>query len=129
MLVAIGDDVGGNRAVQARDAREQGGGRHVHIDADSVDAAFHHAIERAGEGVLVDVVLVLADADRFRFDLHQLGQRILQAAGDGDGAAQADVEIGEFLRRQFGRGIDRRAGFRDGDAGEVQIRHLRQTAR
>jgi hypothetical protein len=32
--------------------------------------------------VLVDVVLVLADADRFRFDLDELGQRILQPPRD-----------------------------------------------
>ena len=31
---------------------------------------------------LVDVVLVLADADRLRLDLHQLGERVLQAPRD-----------------------------------------------
>ena len=34
------------------------------------------------------VVLILADADGFRVDLHQLGERVLQAARDGDSAAQ-----------------------------------------
>ena len=41
----------------------------------------------------VDVVLVLADADRLRVDLHQLGQRVLQPARDGDRAAQRHVEV------------------------------------
>jgi hypothetical protein len=43
---------------------------------------------------LVDVVLVLADADRLRVDLDQLGERILQAARDRHRAAQAHVELG-----------------------------------
>ena len=41
-----------------------------------------------------DVVLVLADADRLGIDLHQLGQRILQAARDRHRAAQGHVEVG-----------------------------------
>ena len=41
---------------------------------------------------LGQIVLVLADADRLRLDLHELGQRVLQAPGDGDGAADRDVE-------------------------------------
>ena len=50
---------------------------------------------------LVDVVLVLADADRLGVDLHQLGQRILQAPGDRDRAAHGEVEVGELLARDL----------------------------
>ncbi len=36
----------------------------------------------ARQTVLVHIVLVLADTDGLGFDLHQFGQRVLQAAGD-----------------------------------------------
>ena len=67
---------------------------------------------------LADVVLILADADRLRLDAHELGERILQPARDRDRAAQRDVEIGKFLRRELRRRVDRRAGLRDDDLGE-----------
>ena len=54
-------------------------------------------------------MLILADADRLGFDLHQLCQRVLQAAGDGNRAAQAHIQIGKLPRRQFAGGIDRGA--------------------
>jgi hypothetical protein len=47
-------------------------------------------------------VLVLPHADALGVDLHQFGQRVLQPAGDGDGAAQRDVELGELRARQIG---------------------------
>ena len=56
-----------------------------------------------------DVVLVLADADALRIDLHQLGERILQAARDADRAADGEVELGELLARDVARGVDARA--------------------
>ena len=43
------------------------------------DGVLDHRVERA-PARLVDVVLVLADADRLGVDLHQLGQRILESA-------------------------------------------------
>jgi hypothetical protein len=44
-------------------------------------------------------VLILTDADRFRLDPDQLGERILQAAGDGDRSPQRDVNAREIRRR------------------------------
>ena len=54
-------------------------------------------------------MLVLPHADGLGVDLHQLRQRILQAAGDGDGGAQVHVVLREFLRRQLSGGVYRRA--------------------
>lgn len=54
---------------------------------------------------------------------NQFGERVLQAAGDRYGAAQADVEFREFAGGKFGGGIDRRAGFGDDDLGHVEFRH------
>ena len=66
-------------------------------------------------------MLVLADADRLGIDLDQFGQGILQAAGDGDGTADGDVEVGKFPGGEFGGGIDRGAGFRHHDLGEPRL--------
>ena len=49
---------------------------------------------------LVDVVLILADADRLGLDAHELGQRILQPPRDRHRAAQRHVEVGKLLRRR-----------------------------
>jgi hypothetical protein len=48
-------------------------------------------------GAPEDVVLVLPHADGLGVDLHQLGERVLQAARDGDGPAHREVEVGELL--------------------------------
>ena len=73
---------------------------------------------------LVDVVLVLADTDGLRIDLHQFGQRVLQATRDRHRATQRHVEIGEFLGGQFRRRVHRRTGFGHHDLGQLQFRHL-----
>ena len=67
-------------------------------------------------------MLILADADGFRVDLHKLGERILQAARDGDRAAQRNVEVRQFGAGIGARGIDRRARFRHHDLRELQLR-------
>ena len=71
---------------------------------------------------LVHVVLVLADADRLRFDLHQLRQRVLQPPRDRHCAAQAHVELGQFLARKFARRVDRRTGLADHHLLDVRAR-------
>ena len=60
-------------------------------------------------------MLILADADGFRVDLHQFGQRVLEPAGDRDRAAQGNVEVRELLRRQLGGRIHGCARFADDD--------------
>ena len=72
------------------------------------------------------IVLVLPHADRLGVDLDQLRQRVLQAAGDGHGAAQVDVKLRELLRRQLGRRIHRCARLADDHILQVPIAFLRQ---
>ncbi len=120
MGIAMGDDILRQGRVEPGDAREQGGGCGVHVDTDGVDAVLDHRIERARQLELGHVVLVLADADGFRVDLHQFGQRVLQAAGDGYRTADRHVEIGEFLGRQFRGRIHRGACFADHHFGHLQ---------
>ena len=66
-------------------------------------------------------MLILADPDRLRVDLDQLGQRILQPAGDGDRSPDADVEVGQLLGG-IGRGrVDRGPGLGDHHPGDRQF--------
>ena len=69
-----------------------------------------------------EVMLILADADRLGVDLHELGERILQAPRNRHGSAQGNVELRQFLRRKGGGRIDGRAGFGDDNLGHFQIR-------
>ena len=69
-------------------------------------------------------MLVLADADGFRVDLHQFGQRVLQASGDAYCAAQGYVEIGEFASGQFRGRVHRGAGLGDHHLGQFQARYF-----
>ena len=51
-------------------------------------------------------MLIMTDANCLGVYLDQFGERILQAPGYGDSAAQADIEAGEFLGCKFRGGID-----------------------
>ena len=66
-------------------------------------------------------MLILADTDGFGFDLHQLGERILQAAGNGNRATDGNVKLGKLARRKFRSRIHRGARFADHDLGEAQF--------
>ena len=101
VLVAPGDDVLCRGRCDARDVREQGRARRVEIDADMVDGGLDDGIEGANELLLVDVVLVLADADGLRVDLDELGQRVLHAARDGDSTADRHVVLGQLFFREL----------------------------
>jgi hypothetical protein len=48
-------------------------------------------------------VLVLTDADRFRFDLDELGEWILKPACDRDRSADGQIIIRKFFARDFAR--------------------------
>jgi hypothetical protein len=93
VLVAVGDDVLGQGLGEAGNPVEQGDRGGIHIHPHRVHAILDHRIQAAGQLALADIVLVLAHTDALGIDLDQLGQRILQPAGDGDGATNGDVEI------------------------------------
>ena len=107
VLVAVGDDVLGQGLGEAGNPVEQRDRGGIHIHPDRVHSILDHRIEPAGQLALADVVLVLADTYALGLDLDQLGQRILQPAGDGDGATNGDVEIRELLGGELGGGVDR----------------------
>ena len=64
-------------------------------------------------------MLVLADADGLGVDLDQFGERVLQAARDGDGSANGEVEFGKLLARDVGGGVNAGAGLADHDGEYV----------
>ena len=101
--LAVRDDFPSHAAAEPRDARKQLDARRIDVDADEIHAVFDHGVETPLEFPRIDVVLVLTDPDRLRVDFDEFGERILQSAGDGNGAAVADVEPGEFLFREFRR--------------------------
>ena len=109
----VGHNVFGDGGIDAGNVPQQRRGRGIEVDPHRVDTAFHHASQGGIQPGGGHIVLVLPNADGLGVDLHQLRQRILQAAGDGNGAAQVDIVFREFLAGQLGGGIDRGACFAD----------------
>ena len=123
--ISVLDDVFRQHAVKARHPREQRRRSRIDVHAHRVDAIFDRGIERARERALIHVVLVLADADRLGVYFYQLGEWVLQAPGDGHGAAQAHVQLGKFSGGKCRRRINRGTGFADDDFVQLPFRHLR----
>ena len=71
--------------------------------------------------MLGQIVLILANANGLWINLHEFCERILQAARNGDGAAQRHVHIRQFLRGESRRRINRRASLRHDGLGELQV--------
>ena len=100
------DDRARQAGADPRHVRQQVVRGGVHVDAHLVHARIDHRLEAAPQAGLGDIVLVLPDADALRIDLHQLGQRVLQAARDRDRAADGDVQLGELLARGVAGAVD-----------------------
>ena len=58
-----------------------------------VNCRFYDGCESTGKLFLIDIMLILADTDRFRVDFYQLSQGILNPASDGDSAADGDIQV------------------------------------
>ncbi len=92
----------GRQLIQTRNVPQQRRAGRVQIDADIVDARLDHGVERCPQVLGLDVVLIHADADIGRIDLHQLAERILQPPADGNRAAERGVVSREIPRGQVG---------------------------
>ena len=110
MFVAEIHQILGDGLVQTGDTGQERHRCHVDVNTDGVDAVFNDTVEATGQMALVDIVLVLADANGLGFNLHQFGERVLQPARDRHRAAQAHVQVGQFLAGEFAGRIDRCAG-------------------
>ncbi len=119
VLVAVSDDVERGAFGDASNIAEQGPGGGVEVDADAIDATLDDGLKGLLELTLIDIVLVLADTDGFGIDLDELGERVLETAGDRDGASDGEVELRKFLAGDVGCGVDAGSGLGDGDGEEM----------
>lgn len=62
---------------------------------------FNHSVKCLSQFFLIDIVLILTDADSFRLDFDKFRQRVLYAAGNGYGTADSNVEIGQLFNSKF----------------------------
>ena len=87
---------------------QQGYGRSIQIHAHPVYTILHHRAQHLIQALLVQIVLILADADGLRIDLHQLCQRVLEPSGNGNGAPLSHIKAGKLLCGQLTGRIYRR---------------------
>ena len=111
---AVGDDAFGGCGTHARHVREQLHGGAIEVHTHGVHTVFDGVVEGAAQGGGRHVVLILAHADGLRVDFDELGERVLQAAGNGDGAAYGHVVVGQLGGCEGGGGVDGGARLRDG---------------
>ena len=90
---------------------KQGKGSRVQVDPYRIDAGLDDSGQTFGKLLLVHVVLILADAHGLGVNLHELRQRVLQAAGDGSRRPLTDIEVGKLFRSQRRCAVDRSPGF------------------
>jgi hypothetical protein len=119
VLVSVGDDVNRDAFGDASDVAEKSPGGGVEVNTDAVDAAFDGVLERLLKLTLVDVVLILTDADGFGINLDELGKRVLKTAGNRDGSPNGEVKVRKLLASDIGCGVDAGSGLGDGDGKEI----------
>ena len=115
VFVAELDEIHSRAGIQAGDIPEQIRTGGVEFDADVVHAGNDGVIERTLESTLIDIVLVLADADGFWVDFDQFGERVHEAATDRNGTTHGEVERRKFLTGDLRGRINRGAGLAHND--------------
>src|SRR5450432_1045397 len=89
------------RFADPSDVTEQHRTGGVELDADMVDAALDHIAELLRQQRLVNVVLVLTDADRLRLDLDELREGILESSRDRDRTSDRQIELRKLFTRDI----------------------------
>ena len=106
VLSAVVDDVLCQRRPQSAYVCQQVLRCRVQVHAHQVDAAFHGLVKALLQFRLVHVVLILSHADALRVNLHQLGQRVHQAAAYRHGTAHGHVFVRKLLAGNLRSRID-----------------------
>ena len=116
---AVRDQPLRRQLIQPRHVSQERRAGGIQIDADEIHARFDHRVERFTQVLNLDVVLVHADADVGRVDLHQFRQRILQTATDADRAAQRGIVGRKLLASDLAGRVDAGARFVHDRVGNV----------
>jgi hypothetical protein len=119
MLVSVGDDVERGALGDASYVSQESPRRGVKVDAYAVYAALDDSFERLLKLALVDVVLILTDPNGFGIDLDELGEGVLETAGDGDGSPDGKVEVRKLLAGDIGCGVDAGSGLGDRNGKKI----------
>ena len=106
-------NVFGGSAIQTGYLRQEAGGGSVHIHANRIYAVLYNAAQSCIQFFLGTVVLILPDTDGLGVNFYQLCQRVLQPSRDGNGRAEIDIVIREFLCRKRGGGVNGCTGLID----------------
>ena len=101
VTVPVLHDSLGQPGTQARNVGEQLAAGGVQLHAHIVDATAHHIVQAFLEGLLVDIVLVLAHTDGLGVYLDQFGQGVHEAAADGNSPPDGNVLIGKLSPRHL----------------------------
>ena len=109
VVISEFDDFFCKLRAQSRYIGEQFFAGGIHLNPHAVHAADHDVIEAPLQGRLVDIVLVLSDADRLRVYFHQFRKGVHQPSADRYRAPHCYILVREFFTRCFGSGIYRGA--------------------
>jgi hypothetical protein len=69
VLAAIADDVFRDSRVDTGDVCQELTRGGIDVDPNTVDARHHHVVKRSLQVILIDIMLILADADALWLDL------------------------------------------------------------
>src|SRR5690606_19587493 len=111
VLVPIINDILSQHRSEPRYIRKNLPRSRIQRYAYRVHAAGHRLIKRGLQLGLVDIVLVLPYADRFRIYLDQFSQRIHQSPTDRNGPANGNIVVRKFLPCNGRCRINRRPAF------------------
>ena len=100
VFVSMGHDAFGQLGADAGDVAQQRGRSRVEVNAHAVDRRLDHRIQRLGQFLFVQVVLVHAHANRARINLDEFRQRVEHTPRDGHGPAQRHIQVGQLGARQ-----------------------------
>ena len=96
MFFPVGYDISGKDRTDPGNILQEIRAGRIEIHTDTVYAALYGIIEFLTEEVLVDIMLVLSDAQRLRIDLDKFSQGIHQTTSDRNGTPHRHILIREF---------------------------------
>ncbi len=121
IAIAMFDDSFRQCWPNAGDVGQQGRTGHINVDTDTIYTRFHDVVQRLLQLRLIDVVLILPDADGLGIDFDQFRQRVLQSVSNADCPANGDIQFRIFADCQFTGRVHRGARFADDDLCYLQV--------